>query len=100
MGGALRIAALTAISIGVSGCFQGMGPLAALNLLALPLPLPNQATAQNSDTNANGSTSYVTNTTYVTNNYYSSGSSSGADGGAVRASRPARSSHSSHHHWR
>jgi hypothetical protein len=70
---ALKAIVSIAIALSVSGCFQSMGPLTALNLLMMSMPRPSADAVATSDsqpvtyvTNTTTSTTYVSNTTYVT----------------------------------
>lgn len=72
---ALKAIVMIATVLSVSGCFQHMGALTALNLLTMSLPRPSGEAVVTSDSQP---VTYVTNTTYVSNTtYVTSGSSSG-----------------------
>lgn len=80
---ALKAIALIATASSVSGCFQQMGTLTALNLLTMGMPRPGGEAVVASDSQPVASvtnTTYVSNTTYVTSGTSSGGSRSSGHG--------------------
>jgi len=88
---ALKAIVLIATALSVSGCFQQMGALTALNLLTMSLPRPSADAVATSDSqpvtyvsNATTTTTYVSNTTYVSSGTSSGGSRSSGHGPSHR----------------